>query len=144
MLAGFEGFRSEPYQDVGGVWTNGFGNTRNVDKRRAVSVESALFTLRDNVSVAEAAINECVHVELSQGQFDALVSLAYNVGNSAVCNSNTVRYFNLGEYKKGCDAILTWDKVRINGHLVSCVDKRYNCYGIVKRRQQEHTACTTY
>ena len=140
-IAGFESYTSTPYQDAGGVWTNGFGNTHNVDPDKTVSIHSALFTLRDNITSAEKMINDCVHTKLTQGQFDALVSLAYNVGN--ICETRTIRYFNVGEYQKGCEGILTFDKVRINGRLVSCQDKRNNCYGIVKRRVEEYKICSS-
>jgi lysozyme len=140
-LASSENFIPVAYKDSAGVLTDGFGNTRNVVLNRKVSVLSGLTTLKDNVSSVERAVNNCVTVPMYQHEFDALIDLGFNIGSAGVCKSSVVKLLNAKEYVKSCDAYLLFDKIRVNGKLVSCHDAKYNCRGIITRRQKERSVC---
>jgi lysozyme len=129
-LASWESFRSKPYLDIGGVWTDGFGNTNNVVPGKAVTVEQALDTLLKNVKIAETAVNTCITKPMTQGQYDAFVKFTYNVGNDAFCKSTLVKKFNAGDPKGACDELLRW--VYVKGVKVN---------GLVNRRKAEHQLC---
>jgi lysozyme len=141
VLASNESFAPMPYKDSGGVLTDGFGNTRNVVINRKVSVISGLTTLKQNVQHVENALNKCVTVPLYQYEFDAMIDLGFNIGAAGVCNSSVVRFANQKEYVKSCNAYLLFDKIRVNGQLVSCRDAKYNCRGIITRREKERAVC---
>ena len=129
-LASWESFRSQPYLDIGGVWTDGFGNTNNVVPGKAVTVPQALDTLLANVKTAEQAVNTCIHNPMTQGQYDAFVKFTFNVGNNAFCKSTLVKKFNAGDHKGACDELLRW--VYVKGQKVN---------GLVNRRKAEHQLC---
>jgi lysozyme len=128
LLALHEGFSDKPYLDSGGIWTNGFGNTKNA--RQTVTVPQALEQLGRNAEDAETAINTCFKGEMSQHTFDALTSWAYNVGGSAACKSAAARKWNAGDKAGACRELLRWDYVR--GKPVK---------GLTLRRQKESRAC---
>jgi len=129
-LASWESFRSEPYRDIGGVWTDGFGNTNNVQPSKSVSVPQALNQLLINVKSAEGAVNTCITKPMTQGEYDAFVKFTFNVGNRAFCNSTLVRKFNAGDNVGACNELNKW--VYVKGQRVQ---------GLANRREAERKLC---
>ena len=130
-IAGWEGFREDAYIPIDGdVPTIGFGHTAGVRLGDTVTVEQALTLLRGDVRAAERGVLSCVKVPLSQGELDAYVSLAFNVGTSAFCGSTLVRKLNAGDYKGACDEIKRW-------HYAGGV----SVPGLVARREAEYRRC---
>lgn len=124
-----EGFRSHPYLDGGGVPTIGFGSTRYPDGRhvtmrdkpitRSQADELFVHTLGEY----ETTVNNCVRKPVTQPQFDALVSLCYNIGCGAFRLSTLVRMLNSGFSTKACaDQFLRWNKD--NGKVVAGLTER--------------------
>lgn len=74
----------------------------------------------------ERAVSAAVTVSLSQSQFDALVSFAYNVGIGAFRSSTLLRKLNAGDYQGAADQFLLWDKN--DGKVMR---------GLTRRRQAE-------
>ena len=92
-----EGLRLNAYKDIVGVWTIGYGHTSTTYPGHVITKTEAEQLLLDDVSWAENAVNKYLkHVRLNQNQFDALVSLVFNVGAPAIF---TVKYSN--GYEKG-------------------------------------------
>lgn len=90
-----EGFRATAYQDAGGVWTQGYGETQGVEREKAWTREYAEQRLR--VRLANdyaAAVNKVLDANrdliITQEQYNALVDLAYQGGGGAV--KNLVKY----------------------------------------------------
>jgi lysozyme len=111
FIAGFEGFRSHPYRDAVGVWTIGYGHTHGVGPQLApVSRKRALELLKEDAADAAAAVNKLVRVKLSQNEFDALVSLVYNIGAGGFAKSTVLRELNRGHRYRAGLAFLMWDK----------------------------------
>jgi lysozyme len=129
-LASWESFMSQPYKDIGGVWTDGFGNTNNVDPNKSVSVPKGLNQLLINVSTAEDAVNTCITRPMTQGEYDAFVKFTFNVGNRAFCNSTLVRKFNAGDNVGACNELNKW--VYVKGQRVQ---------GLANRREAERKLC---
>jgi lysozyme len=129
-LASWESFRSEPYKDIGGVLTDGFGNTNQVVPGKAVTVPQALDTLLKNVKTAEQAVNTCITQPMTQGEYDAFVKFTFNVGNRAFCNSTLVRKFNAGNNVGACNELSKW--VYVKGQRVQ---------GLANRREAERKLC---
>ena len=71
----------------GEPWTIGYGHTGNVRPGVAISEEQAEDLLQEDLMKFEAAVEELLPVELSQSEFDALVSFAFNVGIYALKTS---------------------------------------------------------
>lgn len=94
-----EGLRLKAYKDVKGVPTIGYGNTFYEDGSPVrmgdeITIERALELFHLIVAKFEAGVNEMVTRELNQNQFDALVSLAYNIGLNAFKRSTVLRLVN--------------------------------------------------
>ena len=129
-LASWEGFESNPYQDVGGIWTDGFGNTVAVQPNKKVTVPAALGRLSNNLARFEKAVIECTTRPLTQGQYDAYVKFSYNVGVTAFCNSTLVKKFNAGDVIGSCNELKRW--IYVKGKRVQ---------GLVNRREAERSMC---
>lgn len=126
-----EGYRETAYIPVvGDVPTIGFGTTEGVKPgERTTPVQAVQRALRDS-SKFEGAIKRCVKVPLHQYEYDAYVSLAYNIGDGAFCGSTLVRLLNQQQYEAACSQILRWDQFK--GRPLP---------GLTKRRQEEYRKC---
>lgn len=92
-----EGFRADVYDDGAGFLTIGYGHKLTPDEIGVLTVVSfaqATQLLRRDVQAAEAAVNDAVTVPLVQGEFDALVSLVFNIGAGAFRRSTLLRKLN--------------------------------------------------
>ena len=133
----YEGYKSAAYIPVpGDVPTIGHGTTRYEDGSAVkmgdrVTPERAQVLLRNDASTFERAVKRCAPVPMHQHEYDAFVSLAYNIGESAFCKSTLVRKLRAGDYAGACREILKWDKFR--GQPLR---------GLTMRRQAEYQQCT--
>ena len=104
FIARFEGLRFKAYQDVVGVWTIGYGHTKNVKPGQVIIKDEALSFLSEDAKESEVAINKYVTVSLEQNEYDALVSFVFNVGAGAFERSTLLRLLNqndrLGVYRQ--------------------------------------------
>lgn len=75
----FEGLRLTSYKDSAGVWTIGYGHTRGVKAGQRITEAQAEAFLKEDLREAEGYVNN-LKLDLTQGQFDALVDFVYNVG----------------------------------------------------------------
>jgi len=131
-IAGWEGYKSAAYIPVpGDVPTIGFGTTHGVKMGDTIDPVTALQRKIRDVEKFEGAIKQCVTVPLFQHEYDAYLSLAYNIGPQAFCRSTLVRKLNAGDYAGACKEILRWD--RFQGKPLA---------GLTKRRQSEYLQCT--
>lgn len=130
-IAGWEGYRSGAYIPVpGDVPTIGFGTTKDVKMGDTIDPVTALQKKIRDVEKFEGAIKQCVHVPLAQHEYDAYLSLAYNIGSGAFCRSTLVRKLNAEDYAGACKEILRWDKF-----------KGKPLQGLTNRRQAEYKQC---
>lgn len=129
-IATHEGYVGRAYQDIVGVWTIGFGTTENVRPGQAIDPVRALQRKIDDVKKFEGALKECVKVPLHQHEYDAYISLAYNIGSTAFCRSTLVRKLNASDYAGACQEILRWNQA--GGRVVQ---------GLTNRRQAEYRLC---
>jgi lysozyme len=130
-----ESYRGEAYfatthEKSKGISTIGFGTTGGVKPGDRITPEQALVRKLADVQKFEGALKQCVKAPLHQHEYDAYLSLAYNIGPTAFCGSTLVRLLNAQDYRGACDQILRWDKQ--NGKTLR---------GLTKRRQQEHAQC---
>ena len=142
-LALKEGYTDKAIQPLpGDKWTNGFGSTTN-DRGQALKpgdttnpTQALAKKLRD-VRQFEGALKQCVTAELTQGEYDSLVSLAYNVGADAVCKSTMVRLHNQGKHAEACAQFDRWTFYQGK----DCRDPANRCSGLAKRRAEERAMC---
>jgi lysozyme len=130
-LALHEGYTDRAVIPVkGDVPTIGFGTTGGVKLGDRTTPPAALSRALVDVQKFEGAIKQCVNVPLTQGEYDAFVSLAYNIGSAAFCGSTLVKKLNAGDYAGACAEILRWD--RFKGQPLA---------GLTRRRQDEYRQC---
>ena len=129
-IANHEAFSPVAYKDSVGVSTLGYGTTQGVKMGDKTTPERALVRLLNDAQNFGAAIGRCVSVPLFQYEFDAYVSLAYNIGTTAFCNSTLVKLLNAGDYAGACLQILRWDKA--GGRVLA---------GLTTRRKAEYQTC---
>ena len=139
VIKKYEGLRLEAYPDPGTggePWTIGYGHTKGVQPGDTITKQEAEDLLREDVVRLENAVKFHLPIELSQSEFDALVSFTFNVGPSNLEVSTLRKRLLAGEprcwvYQK---ELPRWNKGG-SGVLP----------GLVKRRQEEaDLACLGY
>lgn len=114
LIKRWEGFRAEPYKCPAGVDTIGYGHTatKSLMKRGTKITEArAVKLLKADLAIYEKAISEMVEVDLTDGQFGALVSWCFNVGVGAAQRSTLVKKLNAGDYESVPKELARWNKV---------------------------------
>jgi lysozyme len=131
LICGFEGKLLVAYDDGVGVWSIGFGTTIypngiRVKKGDTCTLDQAKSYMAHDLKKFEQAVNGAVNIALNQNQFDALVSLAYNIGTGAFNKSTLVKKLNAGDIRGAADQFDVW---------VNAGGKRMQ--GLVNRRSKE-------
>lgn len=126
LIEDMEGLRLKAYQDVVGVWTNGYGNTHGVIPGSVITQAQAESDLLSNVAGSEYVVNSVVKVTLTQNQFDALVDFVFNLGSGNFQSSTLLRKLNAGDFAGASAEFPKWNHA---GGIV--VD------GLTKRREAE-------
>lgn len=132
LLKRFEGLRLKAYQDIGGVWTIGYGHTSAaggmaVYEGLSITYEQAEQLLKDDLArMTYPVIERLVKVPLTQGQFDALASFIYNLGEGQVSSSTLLQLLNDEDYSGASNEFGRWVYVG-----------REKINGLVRRRNDE-------
>ena len=114
LIKRWEGFRAEPYKCPAGVDTIGYGHTTTkslMKQGTKITEAKAVKLLKADLAVYEKAISEMVQVDLTDGQFGALVSWCFNVGVGAAQKSTLVKKLNAGDYDSVPKELSRWNKV---------------------------------
>ena len=130
LLKGFEGLRRRSAPLPNGGWIVGYGHTRSAREGVEVTEREAEYLLRYDLQEVEELVSHAIHAPLNQNEFDALVSLAWNIGREAFLKSDVVNYVNAGEMLAAAESFSAWRKARISGRLI-VVD------ALVRRRTAE-------
>lgn len=128
LVQAFEGCVLKAYADQRGILTIGYGHTYNVTPNEVCTPEQATAWLNSDMMMADRAVNAAVSIVLNQNEFDACVSLAFNIGGGAFLHSTLVRLLNAHDIMGAADQFLVWDKT--NGETNP---------GLLRRRQAERT-----
>jgi lysozyme len=118
FIAAFEGVELKAYPDPGtggDPWTIGVGHTAAagppaVHKGMTITRDEALSILAQDLGKVERTVSKQVPGALAQSEFDALVSLCFNIGDGNFGKSSVVRHLNAGERAQAGDAFLMWNK----------------------------------
>lgn len=106
-----EGLELNAYKCSANRWTIGYGHTKNVHAGMTIDIQTANKFLLDDIHHVVEGLAPYVKVPVTEGQFIALVSLAFNVGVSAVAHSHTLEFFNAGQLAKAKAGWLTFNKI---------------------------------
>lgn len=103
-----EGLRLTAYKDSAGVVTIGYGHTGDVRMGQTISEADADSYFTKDIAWAVDAVNGAVKVNLTQAQFDALVSFTFNVGAGAFRSSTLLKKLNAGDYSAVLGEMARW------------------------------------
>jgi lysozyme len=133
LIKQFEGLSLKPYVCSGGINTIGFGNTYYTNGNKVkltdppITKQQAEELLKFSLSTYEKAVDSFCRDDISQGNFDALVSISYNIGVGALQKSTLIKKVNANPKDVTiADEFLKWNKA--NGKVLA---------GLTKRRQAE-------
>ena len=131
-IAVHEGYRDRAYIPVAGDRpTLGFGDAQGVKLGDKTDPIRALIRLNQQAETFQQEMKQCIgDVPLYQYEWDAYVSLTFNIGSGAFCKSTLVKLLQQQDYVGACTQILRWDKFQ--GRPLA---------GLTKRRQEEYTKC---
>lgn len=134
-IAGWEQYREHAYNDGVGVQTYGFGTTKGVKPGDRIDPVRAVQRLAEDADAIAKEIGACIGtVPLTEGEWNAYVSLAYNIGARAFCESTIVKLLRQTppDYAGACKQILRW--VKAGGKVLR---------GLERRREVEYQTCIT-
>lgn len=135
-IANHEGLKLQAYRPVPqDVPTIGNGSTfyedgSPVKMGDVITKERATILLKNTSLAFESKIKQCIKVPLYQYEYDAYVSLSFNIGTGAFCGSTLVKRLNQFDYTGACNEILKWDKFQ--GKALK---------GLTNRRKEENKQC---
>ena len=130
-----EGEKLTAYLDSAGVWTIGVGHTTvagppTVTKGLKITASQSIEILARDLAKVEGEVLSAVKVPLTQNEFDALVSLDFNIGPGAFKKSTLVKKLNAGDKAGAAQQFLVWNKATVGG-------KKVALKGLTTRREDE-------
>ena len=131
LIKNFEGCELEAYPDPatgGEPITIGYGHTGGVKLGEVITQEQADEYLISDVKRFADAVNQMVTVPITQGEFDALCSFAFNLGIGNLRNSTLLRKLNSGNKDNAANQFLVWNMA--GGRVMA---------GLTRRREAERT-----
>ena len=132
LIAKYEGFRSEPYKCPAGVWTIGYGTTRDIEgekitcKSSPITEEYAMWLLHEEVKKVESTLRKQINVYVNSNQLAALASFVYNLGSGNFHKSTLRKKINAQDFEGAAKEFPRW--VYAKGKKLK---------GLVKRRHEE-------
>ncbi len=126
LIKEFEGLRLQAYKCPADIWTIGYGHTAGIGPDDVITEAQAISLLCQDVVASEQAVNQYVHVPLTQNQFDALVSFIFNLGVGNFLTSTLLKKLNAGDYDGAVQEFERW--IHANGKALP---------GLVRRREAE-------
>ena len=136
LISKWEGRSLVAYRDIVGVWTICDGETLGVGQGDVATDAECDRKLAARAKQFSAEIARCLPTDLPMPMRVAFVSASYNIGSVAFCHSSMSRRALAGELRGACDALLMWDKGRVNGVL-------QRIRGLTNRRRDEWRLCLT-
>ncbi len=115
LIREFEGLRTETYRDAVGVWTIGYGHTSaagepHVKPGMVITESEATEILERDVEGFADGVRHHVRVHLTDEQFSALVSFAYNVGLGNFARSSVLKAVNTRDFEAVPRRLALWNK----------------------------------
>ncbi len=130
LIKSYEGFRPVDIELVSGQRVVGYGHRVMNGESMHLKRKAAERLLIEDLAPYEAMINDHVFAPLSQSQFDALCSLAFNIGPKKFLNSTVLHALNNGRVLDAANGFDVWRRGSING-------ESYVVDALVRRRTAE-------
>ncbi len=126
-----EKYAAKPYTCSAGRLTIGYGHVIQPDESmKFVTKERAEKILAEDIGKIEEQLAKVMDIPLKQNQYDAIVSLVFNIGVNAFHRSTALKRIKSGDLSLVPDEMRRWDKINVNG-------KKVVSEGLKQRRQEE-------
>lgn len=112
ILIQWEAVRTTAYLDSAGIWTICVGHTKGVYQGMKATRDQCDVWLKEDLKIAERAVQRFVTYPISQNQYDALVIFTFNVGVEAFRTSTLLRKLNAGDIIGASNEFPRWNKER--------------------------------
>ena len=122
LIKEFEGVRLKAYLDSVNIPTIGYGHIKGVKMGDVCTQAQADKWLQEDTASAVAAVNKAAGYPVNQAQFDAMVSLAFNIGNGAFSSSTLVRKLNSSDLVGASNEFPRWNKA--GGRVIDGLTRR--------------------
>lgn len=122
FIKSWEKFRNKAYLDQAKIWTIGYGTTRyfngnSIKKEDIITKDDATIYLLSECDGIVSKLNLWLKYSTNQNKFDALVSLAYNIGTQGFKTSTLLRELN--KDNEIIENYFTrWNKITLDGNLI--------------------------
>lgn len=138
----FESYVSKPYKDMVGVWTIGYGNTyyedgspvrptdKPISKTRALELKHNILNQDFIPAINMLLMDQIRQGNITQNMFDAITSLAYNIGIKRFTQSSILTVLQSGDFKTAANKFKLYNKARVKGVLNPV-------RGLTRRREAE-------
>lgn len=131
LIQQFEGLSLTAYRCPAGKWTIGYGHTAGVQFGDQIARDNADDLLRADLASCGNAVDEALGgCPASRHEFDAMVSLAFNVGVAGFKGSTVLRLHRQGDRQGAARAFGLWNKAMVDGRLQEIA-------GLTRRRAAE-------
>ena len=125
LIKSFEGCVLKVYLDAIGLPTIGYGHLiKPGESFTKITQKEAEDLLKSDAQIFVDGVNKLLEVNVTQNQFDALVSIAFNIGLGNLKSSTLLRLINAGDYKGAADQFPRWNKA--GGKVLNGLTKRRN------------------
>jgi lysozyme len=111
LIKSFESLALKAYQDQRGVWTCGWGHTAGVTADTTCTPQLAEAWFLGDTQTAVNGVDASITTNVTQNQFDALVSFTYNVGIGAEAHSTMAKLINERDFAGASAEFPKWDHV---------------------------------
>ena len=134
FVGNWEGLRLYAYQDVIGVWTACYGETRGIKPGMKFTRDQCDVMFIEGLADFERGMRGCLARPdaIPHETYVAFLSFTYNVGTGAFCRSTLRRKADAGDLRAACDELPKW--VNAGGRRIK---------GLVNRRRDERRLCLT-
>ena len=109
LIKSFESCKLTAYQDQVGVWTIGWGHTGNVYAGQEITQDEADALLETDLTKFENGVDDLVTATITDNQFAALVSFAFNLGLGNLRSSTLLQLVNSGNFHDANTEFVKWD-----------------------------------
>lgn len=123
LIKAWESFRPTAYKPTKfDIWTIGWGHTVGVKEGDTCDYATAQAWLVQDTADAVGMVNCNVKVPLTQNQFDACVSFAFNIELPFTSGHGFITKLNAGDYTGAADEMLKWDTQK--GRVIDGLEHR--------------------
>lgn len=131
LIGNAESCRRDPYKCPADVWTDGVGNTHDVNPGVRKTDRQIAADWQKNILAAERCVNRyAAGDKLNKGAFDAAVSITFNAGCATMQKSTMFRLFRQGDVAAACEQFPRWvyaGGVKLNGLVIRRDKERALC-----------------